>query len=439
VGAERSFTWQQFNSARYWLRRGRSNQTVSNKIAGLARGRQVNVSISSFVPKPHTPFQWEPQESAGSLVAKQLFFKRSFFARNIRLKWHSHHLSQLEGVFARGDRRLASVLEHAVQQGAGFEGWTEHFNPALWDAAFAACSLDREFYLRRRGPAECLPWSHISCGVTEAFLGAEREKAFRAETTPDCRQQGCHGCGACPSLAARPELGRPAGRMPRTPSPPANQAAGGSAHRYRLWYDKKGPAAFLSHLEWCGILSRALRRARLPLKYSQGFHPLPRIIVHEALPVGIEADNQTCDIELRAAVCAADLPGLINPHLPAGLSICSAAESTAAPPAGEKATKKYAVRPPSNSGCRLPTAERMQDLIAAFHKTDAYVLHAFKKGNPFETDLKQLVSKLTLTDHDGLELEIRNMPGRMPQIPDILGAILQLGEREKKLLKIIKL
>ena len=161
------------------------------------KGKAVKVSVSAaiFVPKPFTPFQWEPMVVREEIHEKQALLKNSVTSRKISVSTHDCETSLLEGVFARGDRRLANVLEEAWRRGARFDGWDDQFKPQLWAECFADLQIDPLFYTARsRDKTEVLPWDHIDCGVTKAFLWRERERAYAGETTPHCREQ-CSGCG----------------------------------------------------------------------------------------------------------------------------------------------------------------------------------------------------------------------------------------------------
>ena len=141
-------------------------------------------------------------------------------AKNIKCKWHNHHLSLLEGVFARGDRRLGRLLIEAHKLGAGFESWSEHFKPELWEQAFSLSGIDPQQYLTNRPLEAPLPWDHIRCGVNKQFLALERERAFAARATNDCRTV-CQGCGVCDALDARLEIAGTgsASTLTHTPKP----------------------------------------------------------------------------------------------------------------------------------------------------------------------------------------------------------------------------
>lgn len=159
-----------------------------------AKNINITVSTSSFIPKPFTAFQWEKQNTREEIVEKQDILKRTIKSKRIRYNWHDNKTSYLEGVFARGDRRLTKVILEAVRLGCRFDGWDEHFAFDKWMQAFTNCGVDPDWYLRKREYDEVLPWDHISVGITKDFFLRESEKAQRAETTPNCREK-CAGCG----------------------------------------------------------------------------------------------------------------------------------------------------------------------------------------------------------------------------------------------------
>lgn len=156
----------------------------------------VSVSVSTFVPKPFTPFQWEPQITKPEIEYRQKHIKESVKSKKVSVKFHEAETSIMEAVFARGDRRLSRVIETAWKKGCTFDSWGDHFNNELWLEAFAECGIDIDFYAnRRRAYDEVLPWDHMDCGISKSFLISESKKAHKAETTPHCRVK-CAGCGA---------------------------------------------------------------------------------------------------------------------------------------------------------------------------------------------------------------------------------------------------
>ena len=164
--------------------------------ANKKRGLRVHVATAYFVPKPHTPFQWEKQITPQEYLRRCKLLKDHFYSKSIEYDYHSPELSRLEAVFARGDRRLGAVIEEAVKNGARLDGWDEYFDYGIWHEAFQKCGVDEDFYtVRGYGEEELLPWDTIDVGVSKEFLRRERRRAYDGLVTPDCRH-GCAGCGA---------------------------------------------------------------------------------------------------------------------------------------------------------------------------------------------------------------------------------------------------
>ena len=171
-------------------------QTWKECAVNKKRGLRVHVATAYFVPKPHTPFQWEKQITPQEYLRRCRLLKEHFYSKSIEYDYHSPDLSRLEAVFARGDRRLGPVIETAVKSGARLDGWDEYFNYAKWYAAFRECGVDESFYTTRGyGEEEILPWDTIDVGISKKFLKLERKRAYEGKITPDCRH-GCAGCGA---------------------------------------------------------------------------------------------------------------------------------------------------------------------------------------------------------------------------------------------------
>ena len=159
-------------------------------------GVSVTVSVSCFVPKPFTPFQWEKQDSLESLEKKQRLLKESITDKRIRYTYHDAYVSRIEAVLARGDRRLAAAIALAVEKGAMLDAWDEYFSYDMWMSVFEECEIDPDFYTTRGYElSEILPWDIIDCGVTKQYLLRERERAYEEKTTPSCAEH-CNGCGA---------------------------------------------------------------------------------------------------------------------------------------------------------------------------------------------------------------------------------------------------
>ncbi|MFW6243751.1 MAG: TIGR03936 family radical SAM-associated protein, partial [Desulfovibrionales bacterium] len=300
-----------------------------------SRRLQVTASISPFVPKPHTPFQWEEQLSLDQVRSRLALLKRLFAPhRRLALRWQEPEMSFVEGVFARGDRALAPVIERAYGQGDILTAWAEHFSLTRWMTAFEMEGVDPRAYHRARDPEGPLPWDHIDAGISRGFLLRERGRALSGKATQDCRYGRCGQCGACDTKKVEAPDG---GEGPLTVMPRLNQAfrdqtgqgAGEQepgrerldtkADHLRLWYAKTGPAAYLSQLELQRIFERAFRRAKMAMTFSSGFHPLPLISFGRALPVGVGSLEEWLNIYLREESDPAGLLPAINAQLPGGL------------------------------------------------------------------------------------------------------------------------
>ncbi len=174
--------------------------------AGVSRRRlRVTVSASSFVPKPHTPFQWEPQASLAELRQRQATLAEKLRERGLVFNYHDAGVSLMEAAFARGDRRLGAVLIKAFELGCKFDGWSEYFDFYRWQEAFRLAGLDPVWYAcRRYAYDDPLPWDHIDSGVAKRYLADEHRRALAGIITPDCRTGSCPGCGLCPGLEVDP-------------------------------------------------------------------------------------------------------------------------------------------------------------------------------------------------------------------------------------------
>ncbi|MFP4456358.1 MAG: TIGR03960 family B12-binding radical SAM protein [Clostridia bacterium] len=185
---------------------------LAEKVARLGKNgpMQVTISVAGFVPKPHTPFQWVKQNTIEELKEKQqLILANLKRKRYIKFNYHDAYVSHIEGVLARGDRRLADVMEKVVENGARLDSWDEFFNYQRWKDAFIECGLDEHFYANRtRSKDEIMPWDHLDSGVDKKFLWDEYNKALNEEVTPDCRDEGCTFCGVCPSLSVVTKLAK---------------------------------------------------------------------------------------------------------------------------------------------------------------------------------------------------------------------------------------
>jgi len=296
---------------------------------------QVTAAVSPFVPKPQTPFQWEPQLSYDEIYRRIGHLRDRFRVhKRLNMKFHEPEMTTLEGLFSRGDRRLADVVERAYRDGALFSSWKDHLSLAPYRKAVEELGLTWDEYTGPRDPETPLPWDHLSCGLTRRFLLTERERALAGRVTEDCRYGACRNCGVCGhdghvstlTAQARKDI-RPRlvfGERDQEGEQPPHSLEKPDltirAAHFRIWYEKTGPAAFLSQLELQAVFERALRRAGLPLSFSAGFHPMPRLSFGMALPVGVASLQEWINIFLRQDFEPDDVTTRLGRVMPEGLS-----------------------------------------------------------------------------------------------------------------------
>jgi len=360
---------------------------------GTEGGADVNVAVSTFVPKPHTPFQWEPQLGIEETRRRQGLLREGLKAKKLRLKWHEAELSFLEGVFARGDRRLGAVLERAVDAGCRFDGWRDHFDFARWQQAFAVAGIDPAWYLRQRAEDEILPWDHIDCGSPKEFFLRERRRALAGSYTPDCRGGSCSGCGVCDFEALRMRLvGH--GELP-LPSRPQELPPGEEERfKVRVRLRKGGKARFVSHLEFMTVVHRATRRGGVPVRFSRGFHPQPRISFPDALPLGVESDAEILDFELFRPWSAREVADALNSQLPEGFRVLEAAALHWQTPSPSASIKEVVYRVELPEAAPADLAGR----LAAFLSAAEVPVIKEKGGRQVSVDLRRDVHALEIAD-----------------------------------------
>jgi radical SAM family uncharacterized protein/radical SAM-linked protein len=312
---------------------------------GAPGAPKVTVSVSTHVPKPHTPFQWCAMDAADVVRTKQRWLEAEAKTAGVDLRMHDCDTSWLEAVFARGDRSLAPVLERAYKAGARFDSWEDQQKIAVWEEAFRAEGIDPQRYLGTIPVTARLPWDHVDVGLEDGFLLREYRKALKNRLSLPCgkvagafvhatnlrdaeaedKKLVCYDCGIACDLSAMREqrlvylrkLGADAPRPPgpaqaravQNPKGPPARLAQGEARRYRFVYEKLGAAAFLSHLDVIRALPRAFRRLELPLFYSQGFHPKPDMTFGPALSLGVSSLCEVVDMKIAADL---DAPALLE-------------------------------------------------------------------------------------------------------------------------------
>jgi radical SAM family uncharacterized protein/radical SAM-linked protein len=306
---------------------------IGRQELGNRAGRlRIPVTVAGFVPKPHTVFEAEPQCSREELWRKQQLLREAIRDRRVELKLGSPDQSALEGILARGDRGLTSVIEQVAREGVGLEAWHEWFSISRWESALAAIGTSTDAELARPiGDLSESPWAHIDTGISLEFRARELRKAYEAAATPDCREGECEVCG----LQDRCEVaadGTPY-RLPLAPPPPSGDGRTGipacpepadvrpPVCRAMVTFAKEEPARYLAHLDITRALQRALRRAGLPVAYGQGYHQRPRMTIARPLPLGVTGEGELCAIDLYRRCSSLEFARALHPQLPLGLAL----------------------------------------------------------------------------------------------------------------------
>jgi radical SAM family uncharacterized protein/radical SAM-linked protein len=490
---------------------------LAARVRRAAGGRlRVTASVSTFSPKPHTPFQWAGQLSIEETEARQALLRSELRRRGIDFKWHDSGLSWLEGVFSRGDRRLADVIEEAQRRGARFDGWSDRCDLPLWREALAARGLDGDWYHRRRPLGEVLPWSHLDAGLSERFLRQDLARAVEGVLTPDCSIERCTYCGACdfeqvrnvdyhpegakgsdhrgerisrwaemlvpPTVAGGPlpewetrtfrsirqrVTERRAARVPVAPRPeaveeaplpasltsaatvPAPHAGGqGNAEewlgavrsaltpeaaaplpavtRIRLRYRKVGPARFIGAREIGTVFLRAARRARLPIAFTQGHRPLPRMAFGPALPVGVSSDDERLDLDLTTSLRADEVVRRLGAELPEGLQALDAEAVARSAPSIEQAMRSVTCTVDLHDLEPSPAAPTVDAAIRTFLDASTWPIRTHGKRGERTVDARPIVVRLEQYEPGRLALELLTEHGQWVKPGLIVASLLAL-------------
>lgn len=371
----------------------------------------LNITISNFTPKPHTPFQWHSVSTTEFMRRQQLLRDAGRRLRGVRFNFTDVRLSAMEDFVGRGDRRLAPVIEAAWRAGAGMDAWFEALDRTYtaWTSAIAASGLEGRYRQMELGSwsaataldstdleAFCqqpLPWDHIDSGLDKRWLAEDLQRALQASVVPDCSFEGCSECGVC-----GPDLGNNVVVPPPAVPAAKPQQAPPSARvsRIRFRFSKTGPMALLSHLDLVRLLERALRRSGLPVSFTGGFHPLPRLQLALALPLGVEGEGEWMDLEFLEAVDAAEVMDRWQRTLPPGLQLLSAREvavsSRSLSQQLESSSWRFILRCAEGTSRSAPAWE---PAIEALLSQDALIWEdTDKKSRPRRRDVRHLLESL---------------------------------------------
>ncbi len=421
---------------------------LTRKIAAIGERQKIHpnisVSVSTFVPKPHTPFQWESQNPLEEIKEKLRLMKDGVKKNHLRFKWQDPHLSFLEGILSTGDRSLSRALVKAFQLGCRFDGWTDQFRFPEWKEAVEATGLKMDRHTQRRNFEQIPPWSFIDTGISAQFLWEEYQRGLQEKMSPPCVKEDCHRCGVCDRALTLRESD------PVKIEPPGKVIARKDMRtkkmkkKIRLKFRKVGEMRFLSHLELAHLFYRACKRADLPLCFSEGFHPMPRIIFATALPVGMESLTEIVEIECDGKISPPDAQVRLNRTLPPGVEILEAEEVPLF-------FHLDSLSHPSIYWIPLDHFLSKEEAIPKIEKAldeKEFFIHQERDGKKRIVDIRPLIERMETKDKEGtpgdiarwgVELVLRRPTGRTAKPVEIVGAVFGLDRESLAQCKVLKL
>jgi len=396
------------------------------------RRGKLNVSVTTFIPKPHTPFQWTSQISLADSKQKIRWLNRNLKMPGVQFKWQNPEVSIMEGLWARGDRRLSRLLVNAYKKGCKFDGWSDKFKYQLWKEALCDESVDIDIYTTRvRDTAEPLPWDYIDTRVTKDFLKSELKKAEKGEHTVDCRGGDCNSCGVCDFKIIEPKVfdNYAEGVLKKFVADDIKETF---HKKLKISFSKQGQAKYFGHLELVKIFLRAIRRIGIPIKYSEGFHPKPKISFEDPLPVGLESLNESFYLSLRGDVKPQSIKDRLNKHLPKGLAVFNC-----------QIVRAKSVSKVSSSATYVVTKKDgffdEQGLKCFVNSQEFVVMRTRSKGKTKKIDLKEMVLKIEFTAPNELKMILRTEPGKTVRPFEVMEKIFCMPMEEIKQAAIVKL
>jgi radical SAM family uncharacterized protein/radical SAM-linked protein len=370
---------------------------IAGKVRSVSGRRMVNVAISPFSPKANTPFQREMMEPVNLLIEKSKFIKQSLkHLKNVKVSYRNPDITFLETIMARGDRAVGELIYETWKKGAKFDGWDEHFNLARWTNTANEMNFNLSAYVNTISAEQILPWMHISIGVTQDFLNKEREKAYAGLVTVDCRTGQCTVCGACDNKAKTHFSVEQKNRQSHQStliSKVSNEIK--ASYHYRVYFQKREQIRFLGHLDMVEIFHRALSIAQIPVSYSNGFNPHPKVSFGPPLPLGVAGYKEAFDIVTLSALTSSLTS--INKWLPDGIEILhhNAIDSKTESLNASIKAAKYVFRP---FGHLQLTA--LHEKLKEISDKESIILEYEKNGKFVSKDVRKGISSLTL-NNDG--------------------------------------
>lgn len=401
---------------------------------------QVTISLSTFVPKPHTPFQWERQIALEETYQRQDFIRNRIRNRNLNVKWHDARMSFLEGIFSRGDETTGKLLESAFRKGCRLDGWSDMLRFDLWQEAIAETNIHPDDFLRERKTDEKLPWDNMDCGVSREFLLQEKQKSSLHTATADCRFESCQDCGVCDFSTTKNIFAGTEEIKTDVPAQPVTNVSPVKEAKYRFAFSKLGRARFLSHLELSAALLRALRRSSLEVVYTAGFHPHPKISFATATSVGMESRQEYMDVSAREYSSGfASLIYEINLNLPEGVKILNMRQLARDEQAIAQATWafEFELHLPDSSG--ISRLETINNDITNFLEAHEFSIPKVSKGKTVIKDIRPFLHTIKLDRLDKvIQFTVLHVQGGSARPADIITHILKSDADESRRIKIVK-
>lgn len=420
----------------------------------IAHHARVHTGVSTFVPKPFTPFQWARQIDIAETREKQeILYQR--IGRNPNIKFGRHNAKEtwLEGLVTRGDRRAADLIEAAYRNGARLDAWDEHLNFDAWLQAIEQTGFDVEDALRERQLDERLPWDHIDIHIPKSWFQEDYARALELKHAEDCRHKRCHRCGVidaerdlCAHMLRTSIDGRMEEREYERPNVPEPFVEPVAAQRLRFRVGRVDEARFLSHLEWMNAWLRTLRRARAPMAYSQGFHAHARVNFSTAMPTGVESTGEYMDIVLAERVDAAELFDRMRTVLPRGFLCLGVAEVPMKAPSLMSSIARFEYTIVTGQDPAV-IRERVTALLAQETVTvQRKIKQRKKKGRRNrrmpqqfrDVDIRANIGKLEVRTGDAggalVDFDALSADGRLPKPSELIG-LLELDPMRVRILK----
>ncbi|MCB2213035.1 TIGR03960 family B12-binding radical SAM protein [bacterium] len=355
-----------------------------------SKRQRVTVSVSPFAPKAHTPFQRFGQVPVEEVHRRIDVLRRSFRDVQARLSTHGPESALIETCIARGDRRMGNVIERVWKDGGVLEAWNDRFDAERWWQAFRDADLDPNQLASEFVPGEKLPWGHVSKGVHDRFHDREMHKAMRVRTTVDCRVGQCHGCGLQKMIPdgelvcnLYPDVTRMAPQpVAETPAPSDVTVVA------RVRYTRGPELRWSGHLDFVRLWERLLRRAGIPIAYSQGFHPHARLGFGPPLPVGLQSDAEYFDISLYRPMEADEIVSSINRYAPGGIRAERATVLQKRPAALTSIVERVLY------GFPAPETDTFQSHLEAFLEQESFTINRLSKGKVKRVDLRRFVHRV---------------------------------------------